>query len=216
MRLEQAQLVFPRADRAWLIPLIQEMPKWGIDQPIEQASFFSQLGVESRGMTRFAEDLDYSASRLTEVWPSRFFLKTLDKPTEGAKRDAYRYCHNPRALAEYVYGGRLGNQPEGHGDGWNFRGGGPVQLTGRKNFALAMAGIGHDLLNKPNDVRTVPVIGVRTACWFWKANRFDDIDDDDDIRAERRRVQGGQEGVSLAQRYFAETKRALGIDQTVS
>jgi putative chitinase len=211
MRLEQAQAIFPRADRAWLIPMIQEMPKWGIDTPIEEASFCSQLGPESRGMTKFDENLDYRAERLAEVWPSRFFLKTIDKQMDGKKRDAYLYSHDPRKLAEAVYGGRNGNGAEGSGDGWLYRGGGPPQLTGRANYAKAAAGIGYDLVNKPNDVRTIPLIGVRAACWFWKANGFDAIDDDDEIRSESRRLNGGETGLQERGRYFAAAKQVLGL-----
>lgn len=75
---------------------------------------------------RFApvqENLNYSAKRLTQVWPSRF-------PTIAA---ATPYANNPRALANKVYGGRMGNT--GPDDGWLYRGRGLVQITGKDNYA---------------------------------------------------------------------------------
>ena len=69
------------------------------------------------------ENMSYSAARIREVWPSRF-------PTVA---DAKPYERQPVKLANKVYNGRLGNQ-EGSNDGWDFRGGGLDQLTGRVNY----------------------------------------------------------------------------------
>ena len=69
------------------------------------------------------ENMSYSAARIREVWPSRF-------PTVA---DAKPYERQPVKLANKVYNGRLGNR-EGSNDGWDFRGGGLDQLTGRVNY----------------------------------------------------------------------------------
>jgi len=74
-------------------------------------------------MQPLEENLNYSAKRLTQVWPSRF-------PTLAA---AVGFANNPRKLANKVYGGRLGNVAEG--DGWLYRGRGLAQITGKTNYA---------------------------------------------------------------------------------
>ena len=74
-------------------------------------------------LTPQRENMSYSAARIREVWPSRF-------PTVA---DAKPYERQPVKLANKVYDGRLGNQ-EGSNDGWDFRGGGLDQLTGRGNY----------------------------------------------------------------------------------
>lgn len=75
---------------------------------------------------RFApveENLNYSAKRLTEVWPKRFPSLVAAKP----------YANNPERLANSVYGGRMGNTEPG--DGFKYAGKGFVQITGKANYA---------------------------------------------------------------------------------
>ena len=74
-------------------------------------------------MQPLQENLNYSMNRLVQVWPKRFPTLASAKP----------YANNPEALANKVYGGRMGNVKPG--DGWQYRGRGLVQITGRANYA---------------------------------------------------------------------------------
>ncbi|WP_139108535.1 MULTISPECIES: hypothetical protein [unclassified Ensifer] len=88
------------------------------------AAILAEVYHETGGaMQPVGENLNYSAKRLTQVWPARF-------PTLAS---AESYANNPRALANRVYGGRLGNA--GFDDGWVYRGRGLAQITGRANYA---------------------------------------------------------------------------------
>ena len=94
------------------------------------------------------ENMSYSAERIRQVWPRRF-------PTLAA---AQPFARNPEALANEVYGGRLGNnQP---GDGWRFRGHGLVQVTGRDNFDKVGRLLRLDLVRHPTALLT-PENGAR-------------------------------------------------------
>jgi putative chitinase len=70
------------------------------------------------------ENLNYSAQRLRQVFPTRF-----DVPTAQA------YAHQPERIANRAYAGKIGNGNEASGDGWRYRGRGLVQITGRANYA---------------------------------------------------------------------------------
>ena len=97
--------------------------KYGLDNRNRALGFLSTALEETGGFRVLSENLNYSAERAAEVWPSRF-------PTAEA---AFAVAHNPRALANRVYGGRMGNV--GPDDGWRYRGQGLIQITGRNNFA---------------------------------------------------------------------------------
>ncbi|WP_018261873.1 hypothetical protein [Methylobacterium sp. WSM2598] len=114
------------------------------------ATAFHETG---RKMQPTAENLNYSsAARIRAVWPSRF-------PTLAS---AEPYVRNPRALANKVYGGRLGNT--GPDDGWTYRGMGLVQATGKDNArrcttrlrALGYIRPGDDLVATPEMMLTEP------------------------------------------------------------
>lgn len=123
----------------------------------ELDDFIGQVLHESRRLERLVEDLRYSATRLCEVWPARF-------PTIAA---AAPFAHNPEALANKVYGGRLGNVRPG--DGWLYRGRGLVQVTGRANYAAVGKALGLPLEQQPELLETPRVALLASIAW-WERN----------------------------------------------
>ena len=140
----------------------------GIDTPREMQHWLAQLFVECAGFTDFEEDLWYRAPRLVKIWPNRFPNIASAQPFAG----------NPKALANRVYNGRMGNRA-GSDDGWHFRGRGPKQITGRDNYTALEKWLHGQGLNLP--IRTNPELllqpqaGALSAAWFWKANKLDAV-----------------------------------------
>lgn len=166
-----------------------EIANAGIVTPMRAAHFLAQFATETGGLRILEENLNYSAERLHAVWPNRFPSITAAAP----------YAHNPEKLANFVYGGRLGNvQP---GDGWRYRGGGGFQTTGRFNYTEA----GHAA--DPEYMRT-PEGALRTALTFWVDNKCAAIADTNNVVALRKRINGGTNGLEDARLY---TERAIRV-----
>ncbi len=85
--------------------------------------FLGQCHHESAGFTRSRENMNYSEAQLRKVFPVRF------------ENDEFQgYANKPIDIANRVYANRNGNGSEATGDGWNYRGAGALQLTGRVNI----------------------------------------------------------------------------------
>jgi putative chitinase len=153
-----------------------------LSNPNRAAHFWGQVLHETSGLTVLVENLNYSAKRLTEVWPSRF--PTLDQ--------AQPFAHSPQALANKVYAGRNGNRlPD---DGWIFRGRGFLQLTGRGNYERIGQAVGLDLVHNPDWV-TWPEFGLLVAAEYWRQAGCNELADQDDIVKVTRAINGGLTGL---------------------
>lgn len=158
----------------------QHAPAYGQDRTKDRiADFFAQTSNETGGYTRFDENLNYSAERLHVVWPGRFPRNPV-----GGQRVAEAYAHNPQKLANYVYGNRGGNGNEASGDGWKFRGRGPLGLTFHDNYALYGRLLNLPLLDNP-DLAADPTIGTLIALEFYKQGNVNHWIDAGDTKAAR-------------------------------
>jgi putative chitinase len=133
------------------------MVKYEINTPLEQAAFLAQIFHETGNLATVEEGLNYSAKRLTEVWPSRFPSLAVATP----------YANNPEKLANKVYANRMGNGDEASGDGFRHRGAGCIQLTGKHNQFRYALQADVDLLTVGDYLRT-PEGATDSAAWFWR------------------------------------------------
>ena len=92
----------------------------------------------------------------------------------------------------------MGNGNATSGDGWNYRGRGIIQLTGKENYTNASQDIYSNdfLVLHPWVVgaNLQPEVPVEVACWFWNKNKLNRLADADDINAITYRINGGYNG----------------------
>ena len=162
--------------------------------PERGAHLLGQVVHESGSVKLTKENLNYSVEAMMRVWPSRF-------PT---KESAEPYAKNPKALADKVYSGRMGNK-EGEGHKWIGRG--FLQLTGFNNvrsFASDM---------RLPEVMDDPTLlekeyAMDTAIWFFRKNNLWKICDegvsDSVIRKLTKKINGGYTGLD---HRIKETKK---------
>jgi len=173
--------------------------KYGIDSNLLIAHIMAQCSLECGAGTEVVENLNYSAPRMMQVWPSRF--STL--------ASAIPYAHNPRLLANKVYNGRMGNALNSN-DGWNYRGRGATQTTGYEGYALLSKPVQLDLLVSPdlvNDPAKFLECGVADfilcGCLSWAQV--------DNITQVTRHLNGGYTGLSDRIHWLRRWKVALGV-----
>lgn len=192
---------------AWAAALNAAMTRFDISTPQRIAAFVAQLAHESGEFKHLVERLNYSASRLMEVWPSRF-------PT---LQIAQQYAHNEEKLGNRVYANRLGNGDEASGDGFKYRGRGLIQLTGKSNYVSIGSAINLPLDQQP-DLLLRPPESALASAQFWKSHGLNELadsnagdNDDEDFKTITKRINGGTNGLDARKAYWAAAKSALGI-----
>lgn len=148
----------------WLDALQAAMDQFKIsDSPSASAAFLANVGVECDGFTSLSENMNYSAVRLAQVWPQRYAVSPLSD-NKVPNDTAVRIAGKPQAIANNVYANRMGNGPESSGDGWRYRGQGPIQLTGRDKFMKFFAAVDMPLNSDPSELQA-PQVGALSAAW---------------------------------------------------
>jgi len=178
------QLTALGIDEKWYKPLMDTFIKYNISTTQRQACFIGQCQHESENFTKLEEGLNYSATRLMAVWPSRF--PNLDV--------ANQYANNPEKLANKVYGGRMGNGNEESGEGYAYRGRGLIQMTGKESYANCGSGLGMDLVGNPNWL-VDPKYAALSAGWFWRKRDLNSLADIKDYETMTKRINGGLVGL---------------------
>ncbi|SAK98568.1 glycoside hydrolase family protein [Caballeronia pedi] len=199
---------------AWLTPLQLACDKFEINSPLRIAAFLPTLGIESEGLTALIENLNYGAQGLANTWERYSSTGKRGGPPNAL---AQRLNRNPQAIANNVYANRMGNGDESSGDGWNYRGRGPIQHTGKDNYVACGLAIDLDLISHP-ELLEQPANGAMAAGWFWSENKLNALADARNFLGVSRAVNIGNaksaampNGWDRRQALYAAACKALGV-----
>ena len=127
------------------------------------------------------------------------FMRELWGPTAQQKK-----YEPPSDLAK-----DLGNTEPG--DGFKYRGRGPIQITGRANYKKYSDLLGVDLVGNP-DLASQPEYAFQIAALFWKMRGLNELADVQDFTTITKRINGGLNGLPERQKYYETAKKTLGLE----
>ncbi len=185
-KLSRAMGIGDDAAALWIAHVNTALDLCGCKTPEHVSMWIAQVGHESANLTRLVESLNYSADGLVKTWPTRFTAESAARVGRTASKAA-----DQEAIAEIVYGGRLGNVHAG--DGWRFRGRGPIQVTGRANYRECGQAIGADLEQEPSLLEMRSTAAASTA-WYWRKHKLTGYNSD--VLRVTRLINGGTHGLA--------------------
>jgi putative chitinase len=175
--------------------------KYGLTSDLHIAHAMAQFSEECGAGGEVVENLNYSAQGLMKTWPSRF---------DAAKAAAF--AGDARKIANEVYNGRMGNRI-GSDDGWNFRGRGGSQVTGRVGYEQLGRTIGADLVNNPDLINT-PAHFLECAVADFVICGCLPFAIADDVQGVTFHLNGGYIGLNERMVWLAHWKTAMQVNTT--
>ena len=109
-----------------------------------------------------SENMNYRVSTLQRVWPNRF------GGDAGKRKAETLVAGGPPAIANSVYGNRMGNGSAESGDGFRYRGRGLIQITGTDNYRTYGGKAGVDIYNNA-DMANDPTVATKIAVAYLKS-----------------------------------------------
>lgn len=196
---------------------IEGMAREEINTPLRAAHFLGQVTHESGMFTATRETLNYSTERLTARKENGQRVLFGDHRITDAQARMYGrnidHPANQKILANILYGGEWGRKNLGNilpNDGWDFRGGGHKQLTGRNNYTrFSKDYYGDERLVKNPSLIDTPEVAVASALWFWSENDLNRIADTGSVEAVTKKVNGGSIGLAERKHWTQKFLRAL-------
>jgi predicted chitinase len=182
--------VITDADLRQIMPNLSETKRQTYRPFLVQAMIHCEISTPLRAAAFLAQIAHESAELrfMQELWGPTAQQKKYEPPSDLAKS--------------------LGNtQP---GDGFRYRGRGPIQITGRDNYKKYGDLLGVDLIGNP-DLAAQPEYAFQTAGLFWKMRGLNELADAEDFTTITKRINGGLNGLAERERYYEVAKKALGV-----
>ncbi len=174
------------------------LPVYGLDVPGIFHEFIAQIAHETGGFRHYEENLNYSWQGLRKTFKKYFLSDGIAK----------RYHRKPASIGSRVYANRMGNGTESSGDGWQYRGGGAIQLTGKVIWTGYAAYKRKSLDDTIQLVRSSETIAIDSACWYFCIYKsLKTLAERDQFEAICRAVNGGLNGYQDRLHYYSLAKQ---------
>ncbi len=211
LTLDMMQRRWPHGDQHYpglLEGMVASAPaifaKYGLDSPTLVAHAMAQFSTECGQGLEMVESLRYSAQGLMRTFPTHF---TPDM--------AKRWQYNEKMIGMIAYGGRMGNAPPPSTDGYDFRGAGFAQTTGRAGYNTLQVMLdkfqaGLDILKEPTLVVS-PEHALECGVADFVACGCLPCAVKDDVKTVTHALNGGYNGLDERTRQLALWRAEFGL-----
>lgn len=183
----------------------QVFAKYNInDTALRVAHFLAQVLHETGGFKIMFESLNYTPQALIGLF-SRARISVDDANKYGRTDE---HPADERMIGNTIYGGPWGLKNLGNtapDDGYNFRGTGLLQMTGRGSRTTIGTNLGVDLVNNPANGAD-PQYLLAIACEEWNEKGCNPYADKDDILTITKKINGGTNGLDSRKAWLVKTK----------
>ena len=166
---------------------------YGVNTTLRLAHFFAQIEHESN-LKPISENLNYSAQGLRKIF-SKYFTEL----------EAVKFQRKPELIANRVYANRMGNGNEQSGDGWNYRGRGFIQITGKNNYLRLSKDTRIDYIKNP-ELLLNEADSMISALWYWNLINGNKLADKDDLKGITKAINGGYNGLEHRSKLLIKYK----------
>lgn len=184
----------------WFDSLLENLINFDIITPLRIAHFIAQIGYESVGFSQVEESLNYSEASLLSTFHGRI---TPEQASAYGRTDAHPA--NQKMIGNIVYSKMNGNGDIDSGDGYNYRGRGLIQTSGKGNYSALLDYLSFDVLSFP-DLLCRHDMATCSAAAYWGAYRLNYYADKDDVQNITQIINGGQNGIEGRKQKLALSK----------
>ncbi len=194
--------------------------KFSINTCLRRAHFFAQIREEvGANISTFSENLNYSVQSLKDTFS--YFRNNPEEAELYGRSD--EHPADQEAIGNRAYANRLGNGDIASGDGWNYRGKGYIQLTGRTNYEAVNEEIESNypdsninIIDNPDDILTARG-ALLSAMGYWTDNNLNNLADngseDSHVNAITAVINLYTESYSQRREHFGTTSETFKITE---
>lgn len=192
-------------------------PEYGMSGANILEEFIPNLLVESAEFTTFEENLNYSTEALINLFSrKRISIEQANKYGRNELHTASK-----TSIANCIYGGEWGKINLGNtlpSDGWDFRGSGPIQATGRGLITQFTAYYNRKFLTTFTAQQIAAMMrdkeniemGIHFACWFFSiAKNLIPLALNNQFKEIAKRINGGWNGINERSAFYERCKTYL-------
>ena len=172
-------------------------PKYGLTNSLLVAHAMAQFSEETGAGLEMIENDNFTEAQLLRLFPSHF---------SGSM--AERCQGNPRMICDIAYGGRMGNAPPPSDDGYNYRGRGLSQCTGKEGYEKLAAKTGLDVLDHP-EILSAPATALECGVADFVLCGCLPYAEKDNVLGVTRALNGGTNGLAVREQWLVKWKAAL-------